>query len=378
VAASGTIPSFEELLESIYEGPFEDRPWRTFLEVVQRALGATTVGLIVWRPEDAEQGGAIVETVGEEWLARSSDTFFETYLALDPFVDLPAGRPVTFDELVPDIGRLLASELHAQYMQPMGIRYALGVDVRGPSGLEMRLRVARPHRTHDFREDEKRKCERLVPHLERSLKIFAKIRRLETRHALYEGVMDQMATGMMLLDESGRVLQLNRAARELVEEGAVEIRDEMLQVGNSDVADELRRLVHEAGAAEEEERKPGVMAALRVEARGGHPPLSLLVRPLSMRAVGDVGRPTVTVFISKPEERQSIPPEIVRKIFGLTKTEASVCSLLAQGSGADEVAGRLGVSVHTVRAHIRSIFKKTGVSKQTELIRRVLKSIPSG
>ncbi len=44
----------------------------------------------------------------------------------------------------------------------------------------------------------------------------------------------------------------------------------------------------------------------------------------------------------------------------------------------DEVADRLGVSVHTVRAHIRSIFKKTGVSKQTELIRRVLKSVPSG
>ncbi|MBW2273330.1 MAG: hypothetical protein JRG96_08670 [Deltaproteobacteria bacterium] len=377
MARSTTIPDFEELLESIYEGPFEDRPWRSFLEVVQRALGATTAGIIVWRPEETERGGGLIETVGEEWLARSSDTFFETYLALDPFVDLPAGLPVTFDELVPDTGRLVASELHAQYMQPMGIRYALGVDVRGPSGLELRLRAARPQRSHDFRDDEKRKCERLVPHIERALKIFAKIRRLESRHALYEGVMDQIATGMVLLDESGRVLQLNRAARDLVQEGSLQIRDGMLEVGNSAAAEELRGLIQRAGSAEEA-RKPGVMSALRVEAQGGHPPLSLLLRPLPTRSDGVAGRPSVTVFISKPEERQSIPPEIIRKIFGLTKTEASVCSLLAQGSNADEVASRLGVSVHTVRAHIRSIFKKTGVSKQTELIRRVLKSVPSG
>jgi len=86
----------------------------------------------------------------------------------------------------------------------------------------------------------------------------------------------------------------------------------------------------------------------------------------------------VTVFISRPEERHIIPPKIIQQFFGLTKTESMVTSLLAQGIGVEEIASRLGVSVYTVRTHIRSIFKKTGVSKQTELIRRVLKSVPSG
>jgi len=131
------------------------------------------VGIILWRPGEANRGVVLVETVGREWVARNSDRFFETYLALDPFVDLPAGKPITFDELVPDEEELLASELHARYMQPMGIRYALGVDIKGPTGLEFRLRAARPHRSRDFRDDEKSECERLVPHLERSLEIFA-------------------------------------------------------------------------------------------------------------------------------------------------------------------------------------------------------------
>ncbi len=38
---------------------------------------------------------------------------------------------------------------------------------------------------------------------------------------------------------------------------------------------------------------------------------------------------------------------------------------------------RIEQPVFTVRTHVLSIFKKTGVSKQTELIRRVLKIVPS-
>jgi DNA-binding CsgD family transcriptional regulator/PAS domain-containing protein len=374
VADSEIKPIFEELLESIYEGPFEDAPWRSFLEVIQRSLEAETAGIILWRP-GGDRGVVLAETVGREWIAMSGDAFFETYLALDPFVDLPPGRPITFDELVPDEAELLASELHAQYMRPMGIRYALGVDVKGPTGLELRLRAARSPTSRDFSDDEKSACARLVPHLERSLEIFAKIRRMEARRALYEGVMDQIATGMMLLDEGGNVLQMNRAAQKIIDDGGLSIIDGKLHIEDEDAAVELRRLIHEAGASEER-RKPSVMAALRVQNGAGAPSLSLLVRPLPAGAGGDAGSPIATVFLSRPEERHSIPPEIIQQLFGLTKTESSVTSLLAQGIGVEEIASRLGVSVYTVRTHIRSVFKKTGVSKQTELIRRVLKSLP--
>ena len=35
----------------------------------------------------------------------------------------------------------------------------------------------------------------------------------------------------------------------------------------------------------------------------------------------------------------------------------------------------LGVSRNTVRTHLRSVFAKTGVTRQTELLRRVLRSV---
>jgi DNA-binding CsgD family transcriptional regulator len=56
----------------------------------------------------------------------------------------------------------------------------------------------------------------------------------------------------------------------------------------------------------------------------------------------------------------------------LTPTEALVATLLTDGETVAEIAHGLEVSVFTVRAHLRSIFVKTGVNRQAALIRLLL------
>jgi DNA-binding CsgD family transcriptional regulator len=63
------------------------------------------------------------------------------------------------------------------------------------------------------------------------------------------------------------------------------------------------------------------------------------------------------------------------KLYQLTPSEASVATLLAAGHTSEEVAGELSVKKNTVRAHIRSIFVKTGVSRQSMLVAQILKSL---
>lgn len=53
--------------------------------------------------------------------------------------------------------------------------------------------------------------------------------------------------------------------------------------------------------------------------------------------------------------------------FGLTPSEAHVVELLLGGHGPSKISDELGISVHTVRAHLRHCYDKLGVSSREEL-----------
>jgi NarL family two-component system response regulator YdfI len=52
----------------------------------------------------------------------------------------------------------------------------------------------------------------------------------------------------------------------------------------------------------------------------------------------------------------------------LTAREIEVLRMMAQGLGNKEIASQLGISDHTVKFHISSIFAKLGVSSRTEAV----------
>ena len=58
----------------------------------------------------------------------------------------------------------------------------------------------------------------------------------------------------------------------------------------------------------------------------------------------------------------------------LTPAETAVAGLLAQAHSAAEIAKLLGVSVYTVRAHVRGIYSKIGINRQAALIRLILEA----
>jgi two-component system, NarL family, response regulator YdfI len=57
----------------------------------------------------------------------------------------------------------------------------------------------------------------------------------------------------------------------------------------------------------------------------------------------------------------------------LTERELEVLQLLAQGLANKQIAGRLGISAHTVKFHISSIYGKLGATNRTEAVRIGLK-----
>ena len=66
----------------------------------------------------------------------------------------------------------------------------------------------------------------------------------------------------------------------------------------------------------------------------------------------------------------AVPPAaVLRKCVGLTLAECRVALLLSDGHSPKEIANTVGATDNTVRSQIKSIFSKTGVRRQSDLVR---------
>jgi DNA-binding CsgD family transcriptional regulator len=65
------------------------------------------------------------------------------------------------------------------------------------------------------------------------------------------------------------------------------------------------------------------------------------------------------------------PTEVAARQFQLTPSEVRVLDAVLKVSGVPKMAEALGISQATVKTHLQSIFGKTGVRRQADLIKLV-------
>lgn len=84
----------------------------------------------------------------------------------------------------------------------------------------------------------------------------------------------------------------------------------------------------------------------------------------------------IVVFLTDSAARRCLASrEALKMIHGLTASEAEVTQCLLDGAEPREIAMRLSISTHTVRAHLRSIFAKTATRSQAGLTRLLLSGV---
>jgi DNA-binding CsgD family transcriptional regulator len=95
---------------------------------------------------------------------------------------------------------------------------------------------------------------------------------------------------------------------------------------------------------------------------------SVITRLRQAAASGDphVGK-AVSVFAAASRQSETAHISRCSARFDLTMTQARLALYLAEGGTIAEYAEAMGVKVSTVRTHLKSIFAKTGVKRQTEL-----------
>lgn len=367
------------LIDLAYEAASERSGWPRLLEGLARQFGSAVVGLDF---RDLAGGGRanLHCQIGADpsWTERYERYYAPRNIFLRARPDLTfAGAIRNGEAIVPD-REAMATEYFNDFLRPLGVLHAIGL-VPFRSGSTMALmslmrRIGAP----SFADADFDLLARFMPHLQRALAIHRRLESVDVAQAAASEVLDGMPVGVVILDGAGKVLFVNRPARALAEagDGLVVTRDG-LSAARPDDAAMLRRLIAEAcctgrGAG------TGAGGTLAMRRPSGRRALTVLVAPLRHRSFGIThGVPAAVVFIGDPERRVEGVGDLVRRLYGLTRAEAGVATLLLEGRRTEEVADRLGITVSTARTHVKRVLGKVDVRSQTELV-RVLLAGPAG
>ena len=106
-------------------------------------------------------------------------------------------------------------------------------------------------------------------------------------------------------------------------------------------------------------------SALSLTSRDG---MRHLVQVLPLRASG---RRAAAVFVARATFETSSCGDVIRCAYHLTPAELRVLFAIVDFGGVPEVAAALGIANSTVRTHVGHLFRKTGASRQADLVKLV-------
>jgi DNA-binding CsgD family transcriptional regulator len=267
---------------------------------------------------------------------------------------------------------MLRSDYYNGFLKPHDMHTTLRITLAVGSGFRKIISMARPASLEYYGSPEVEQYRRLMPHLQRAALVAQSVENSRLALNAFSEVWEQSARGILLLDRSGRVLFANRALRVMARpEKGLRLSRERIEAVNDDDNAALQRLI--AGATGQIDQLDAARGGvLRLASASGGPGLSVAVSAVGSQASWASVVPAAFVLVTDPGAQPLPPNEMIRELFGLTPAEMRVAMRLTSGDSPECAARALDVSITTVRWHLASLYRKTGTSRQAELVRRLL------
>lgn len=172
-------------------------------------------------------------------------------------------------------------------------------------------------------------------------------------------VLDEIDYGLIVVQLDGRMLHANHLARyELARGRYLHLADGLVSAPAMVHRADLQRGIASAGTGRR----------CMLEFSGEEGTMNVAFVPLSHPFEGDTGA-VLLMLERRPEDNLAL--SFFARAYRITPMEESVLRLLNDGLDVDEVAGRLGIAISTVRSHIRALREKTRANSIRGLLQRV-------
>jgi DNA-binding CsgD family transcriptional regulator len=269
----------------------------------------------------------------------------------------------------------IESDFYKNWLKPQGVYHLGRVQFFDNNQHKASIAILRDKHADVWHEGDMRVINEIIPHLRRALDIHSEFSRLRVQQDALEKGLDRLVIGLILYDINGRAVYINPTARAIIKSHPALVlnNDELIIKAAKDNKNLRQTILDTARIDPDDSWKQSV--AIGVNHPDVEAPLPLLVTPMHAHLLTtdlDYEGAKVAVFLSDPNLEQPISVNNLVSVYKLTPSEAQVAISLANGHSIDDIATTSHHSAHTIRSQLKSTFKKTGVCRQSELIKLLL------
>ena len=363
------------LIESIYMTVDGPEGWTPLLRDLVAATASRSARLLVMNAE--------ADKVFSSRKIHIDDHYHRQYT--EHFVNKCPWRPEL--RRMP-VGRLYSTYLHFSCPQPdfyrteffndwarhQDIHHGICGTIYRDSSQTVQLLIQRTRDQGHYTEADTAFVNCLVPHMQHSLMIAGQIARSRARAEAIAIAADSETLPFLLLDGALKVIYASPGAERIINLGSLMV----LKDGKPIIADDLQnrrlqrllRLCFSAAETRMFQTGGGRLAVPRPGRADGQ----LLVRPIHPDIALLAGEAGVyaAVYLYQPDAGIRIDQKRLRELYELSEAETRVAVAMVDNPDSEALAKRCGISLHTVRSHIKSLFAKTQTHNRAELMNRLL------
>ncbi|MNQ35194.1 hypothetical protein D3C85_486690 [compost metagenome] len=349
-----------DLVDRIYDLPLQPENWGE----ISSALEQITRGRVAILTKSERSVGFMqpCSAGGKADVDEYLDRYWTTDRAMCRLRDAPAGAVAVDSRLVTEDERERVA-FYREYLRPRDLHRGCYTVLSRQSGQALILGVHRPNPRDDFEDECLQVLARIRPHLARGLAIARRFAETSAVRDAASTALGQTGWGMILTTADGTVRFAN-ANGEARLNGSLTVRNGRLEACHARPFSDLKAAIARAA------RRSGGQATQLALAVTEDEVLRLSVSPARAEAQNLAGEPLALILIADADTA----PDAGRlsQEYGLTPSEISLFHALVEGERLADYAERMGVKLTTAKTHLGSIFAKTGVRRQAELVRRAL------
>ncbi|GEM_PF-7048136 len=358
--------SVENCIGLIYEAAGNSRKWQSFLEKLKISLNATAAA---WSDYDfSSHKGTIIHFAGHD--PAYVRKYTSQYAAENPFMDTDKyyqQNQICRGEEILSSEQLIRTPFYTEWMKPQHLWYRLCATVKREGSRVFFLEIFRSKTQGNFTLAEQRFIQKLMPHLEQAMKL----NRYLWHMVVIDEVIEQQSDAIFIVDPKRRILFANHTAQQLLKESEeLRYQSEQLRTVNSFLDKRLQTLIDKATTATEKSPKD-LGGILMLPRHRGQQPLLLVISPLQRKLRKVIGQEdhVALIFAIVPEHVEEMHFSMLVALFGLTPAEERLLRLILEGYRLNQAADILNITHNTARSHMKSIYAKTCVERQVDLVR---------